>query len=110
MAQMNLTVPQAPERFGPVILSTAKDLPADRERPFAVLRACPEWNEGMTWYGCSNCQAHLVHIEPCLKLIRSHLLKVLVKRLKYESVKSFVEVVLDHWGNLPENSMAKQLR
>src|SRR5947208_16595063 len=70
MVQMNLTVPQAPERSGPVILSaakdlaavrqpghrstpvlsvilsTAKDLAAGRERPFAALR--------LTRCDCSN--------------------------------------------------------
>ena len=38
MVQMNLTVPQAPERSSPVILSAAKDLVACRDRPFAALR------------------------------------------------------------------------
>jgi len=35
---MNVTVPQAPETSGPVILSAAKDLAAGRDRPFAALR------------------------------------------------------------------------
>src|SRR2546423_15523935 len=58
MVQMNLTVPQAPERSGPVILSAAKDLTAGRERPFAALR--------VTRYHCSNGQGHFIQIEPCL--------------------------------------------
>ena len=32
---MNVTVPQAPERSSSVILSAAKDLAANRDRPFA---------------------------------------------------------------------------
>src|SRR5712691_5344436 len=59
MVQMNLTVPQAPERSGPVILSEAKDLAAGRDRPFASLR--------VTRYDCSNGQEHFVQIEPCLR-------------------------------------------
>ena len=55
---MNLTVPQAPERSGPVILSEAKDLAVGRERPFASLR--------VTRYHCSNGQGHFIQIEPCL--------------------------------------------
>ena len=35
---MDLTVPQAPERSSPVILSAAKDLAAHRARPFAALK------------------------------------------------------------------------
>src|SRR5712691_6550959 len=63
MVQMNLTVPQAPERPSPVILSEAKDLAASRERPFASLR--------VTLCDWSNCQAQFIQIEPCLnKLIR----------------------------------------
>src|SRR6266700_5922917 len=58
MVQMNLTVPQAPERSSPVILSEAKDLAAGRERPFASLR--------VTRCDCSNGQEPFVHIEPCL--------------------------------------------
>src|SRR5260370_25916557 len=46
------------ERSGPVILSEAKHLAADRERPFASLR--------VTWYDCSNCQVRFVQFEPCL--------------------------------------------
>ena len=50
----------------PVILSAAKDLAASRDRPFAALRACPEWNEGVTRYHFSNGQEHFVQMEPCL--------------------------------------------
>ncbi len=32
----------------PVMLSAAKHLAADRDRPFAALRACPERSEGVT--------------------------------------------------------------
>src|SRR6266567_8452176 len=60
MVQMNLTVPQAPERSSPVILSEAKDLAAGREKPFASLR--------VTRCGCSNGQEHFVQIEPCLRI------------------------------------------
>ena len=56
---MNLTVPQAPERSSPVILSAAKDLAAGRERPFAALR--------VTRCDCSNGQEPFVQIEPCLR-------------------------------------------
>ena len=59
MVQMNLTVPQAPERSSPVILSAAKDLAAGRDRPFAALR--------VTRCYCSNGQEHFAQIEPCLK-------------------------------------------
>src|SRR5712691_3412237 len=64
---MNVTVLQAPERSGPVILSAAKDLAAGRERPFAALR--------MTRFDCSNGQEPFVHIEPCLNKLSgiSHL-------------------------------------
>src|SRR6266702_203283 len=67
MVQMNLTVPQAPERSGPVILSAAKDLAAGRERPFAEFTL--ERSEGLrvTRYDCSNGQEPFIHIEPCLK-------------------------------------------
>src|SRR6266567_4158283 len=60
MVQMNLTVPQAPERSSPVILSEAKDLAASRDRPFASLR--------VTRCDCSNGQEHFVQIEPCLTI------------------------------------------
>src|SRR6266852_8143635 len=51
------------ERSSPVMLSAAKHLAADRDRPFASLRVT----------GCdeSTCQAFFFTIEPCLKLIRS---------------------------------------
>ena len=64
---MNLTVSQAPERSGPVILSAAKDLAAGRDRPFAEFTL--ERSEGLrvTRYDCSNGQEPFVHIEPCLK-------------------------------------------
>ncbi len=55
---MNLTVPQLPERCCPVILSEAKDLTANRDRPFASLR--------VTHRDCSNGQEQFVQIEPCL--------------------------------------------
>src|SRR6266567_4342264 len=66
MVQMNLTVPQAPERSSPVILSEAKDLAAGRERPFAEFTL--ERSEGLrvTRCDCSNGQEPFVHIEPCL--------------------------------------------
>jgi hypothetical protein len=48
-------------RSGPVILSEAKDLAADRDRPFASLR--------VTLCDCSNCQVQFVQIEPCLSII-----------------------------------------
>src|SRR6266699_3937445 len=63
MVQMNLIVPQAPERSGPVILSEAKDLAAGRERPFTSLR--------VTRYDCSNGQEPFVQIEPCLRVTTS---------------------------------------
>jgi len=52
------------ERHSPVMLSVAKHLCADRDRPFAeltlsganVLRACPERSEGVTRFDCSNGQ------------------------------------------------------
>ena len=67
MVQMNLTVSQAPERSGPVILSAAKDLAAGRDRPFAEFTL--ERSEGLrvTRYDCSNGQEPFVHIEPCLR-------------------------------------------
>jgi hypothetical protein len=63
------------ERSSPVMLSAAKHLAADRDRPFAeftlsvanVLRACPERSEGVTRCDCSNCQGLFFTIEPCLK-------------------------------------------
>ena len=61
MVQMNLTVPQAPERSSPVILRAAKDLVTARDRPFAALR--------VTRCDCSNGQEPVVQIEPCLKFI-----------------------------------------
>ena len=57
MVQMNLRVPQAPERSSPVILSAAKDLVIARDRPFAALR--------VTRCDCSSGQEHFVQIEPC---------------------------------------------
>src|SRR5205823_1453496 len=51
------------ERSSPVMLSEAKHLSADRDRPFASLR--------VTLYDCSNCQVLFFKIDPCLnKLIR----------------------------------------
>src|SRR6266704_2654794 len=52
------------ERHSPVMLSTfaplsvnsAKHLTAQRDRPFASLRACPERSEGVRRFDCSNCQ------------------------------------------------------
>ena len=35
--------------------TAAKDLAAHRVRPFAALRACPEWNEGVTMLGHLGC-------------------------------------------------------
>src|SRR5260370_33239979 len=52
------------ERSSPVMLSAAKHLAADRDRPFASLR--------VTWCDESNCQGLFFTIEPCLnKIIRS---------------------------------------
>src|SRR5439155_12841331 len=51
------------ERSSPVILSEAKDLTADRDRPFASLR--------VTWCNCSNCHLRFVQIEPCLSIVFS---------------------------------------
>src|SRR5713101_3210335 len=51
------------ERSSPVMLSAAKHLAADRDRPFAALR--------VTWCDESNCQGLFFTIEPCLnKIIR----------------------------------------
>src|SRR5258708_5821562 len=50
-----------PVRSSRVILSAAKDLAADRDRPFAALR--------VTGGDCSNGQIQFVQIEPCLKFI-----------------------------------------
>ncbi len=47
------------ERSRPVMLSAAKHLAADGDRPFASLR--------VTRCDCSNCQGRFVQIEPCLK-------------------------------------------
>ncbi len=66
----------SPERSIPVMLSAAKHLSADRDRPFAeftlsetnVLRACPERSEGVTQCDCSNGQALVFTIEPCLSV------------------------------------------
>src|SRR6266852_5467806 len=49
------------ERSSPVMLSAAKHLAADRDRPFASLR--------VTWCDESTCQGLCFTIEPCLKLI-----------------------------------------
>ncbi len=49
------------ETSSPVILSEAKDLTADRDRPFASLR--------VTRGDCSNGQGLFFKIEPCLNLI-----------------------------------------
>src|SRR6266852_5054413 len=46
------------ERSSPVMLSAAKHLAADRDRPFAALR--------VTWCDESNCQGLCFTIEPCL--------------------------------------------
>src|SRR5712692_8290799 len=48
----------ATERSIPVMLSAAKHLAADGDRPFASLR--------VTRCDCSNCQGRFVQIEPCL--------------------------------------------
>src|SRR5205823_7845861 len=48
-----------PERSSPVMLSVAKHLAADRDRPFAALR--------VTWGDGSHCHLRFVQIEPCLK-------------------------------------------
>ncbi len=48
-------------RSSPVILSEAKDLSADRDRPFASLR--------VTRGDCSNGQGQFVQIEPCLNFL-----------------------------------------
>src|SRR5258708_28215697 len=45
-------------RSSPVMLSAAKHLAADRDRPFASLR--------VTWCDESNCQGLCFTIEPCL--------------------------------------------
>src|SRR6267154_749423 len=51
------------ERVSPVILSEAKDLSAERDRPFASLRVT-------RWDSC-NCEGLFFTTEPCLKkLIR----------------------------------------
>src|SRR5258706_14328383 len=47
------------ERVSPVILSEAKDLSAERDRPFASLRVT-------RWDGC-NCEGLFFTTEPCLR-------------------------------------------
>jgi hypothetical protein len=55
-----------PERSSPVILSAAKDLAADRDRPFAEFTLSEA--HGLRVTGCdgSNGQGQFVQIEPCL--------------------------------------------
>ena len=69
MVQMHLTVPH--QQKGPAMsslrftlgqaLSEAKDLSAERDRPFASLR--------VTWCDGSNCHVRFVQIEPCLRML-----------------------------------------
>src|SRR5205814_6984652 len=54
----------SPERSSPVMLSAAKHLAADRDRPFAALR--------VTRCDCSHGQGLFFTIEPCLRLILVH--------------------------------------
>src|SRR5260221_14435611 len=55
--------PSPTERISPVILTEAKDLSAERDRPFASLRVT-------RWHGC-NGEGLFFTTEPCLKkLIR----------------------------------------
>jgi hypothetical protein len=63
------------ERSSPVMLSAAKHLCADRDRPFAefILSRSSEWSEEaanglrVTRGDCSNFQGLFFTIEPCLK-------------------------------------------
>ncbi len=77
---MDLTVPHQSS----VMLSAAKHLCAERERPFAALRVtgfdssnCQVQVTGfdssncqvqVTWFGSSHCRVQFVKIEPCLNL------------------------------------------
>src|SRR5713101_432500 len=59
-------------RSSPVILSEAKDLAADRNRPFAEFTLERSGGLRVTWCDCSNCQGLFFTIEPCLnKIIRT---------------------------------------
>src|SRR5260221_7015080 len=59
------------ERSSPVMLSEAKHLAADCDRPFAEFTL--ERSEGLrvTWCDCTNYQGLFFTIEPCLKRKRS---------------------------------------
>jgi DNA-binding CsgD family transcriptional regulator len=62
------------ERHNSVMLSAAKHLCAECDRPFASLR--------VTRCDCSNCQVQFVQIEPCLiseKTVKGHVSNILSK-------------------------------
>src|SRR5438270_13182986 len=87
---MNVTVPQVLERSSPVILSAAKDLAADRERPFAALR--------VTGNHCSNGQEPFVQIEPCLRIIiRRDIPMIIGKQIELRPVLVTDLALLRHW-------------
>src|SRR6266487_3749729 len=54
------------ERSSPVILSAAKDLAAERDRPFAEFTLSETNGLRMTRCDCSNGQGLFFTIEPCL--------------------------------------------
>ncbi len=66
---MNVTVPPQQKGPSPVMLSEAKHLAADRDRPFAEFTL--ERSEGLRVTRCdgSHCQVQFAQIEPCLNFL-----------------------------------------
>ena len=61
MSSCELASSSLTARSSHVILSEAKDLAAERDRPFASLM--------VTWGDGSNCHVRFVQIEPCLTVL-----------------------------------------
>jgi hypothetical protein len=96
----------APARSSPVILSAAKDLSADRDRPFAEFTLSEANGLRVTRGDCSNGQGQFVQIEPCLKNI------ICIKKLIQQASKKYGANApqLHHisfapaWGAIPDQA------